>query len=102
MSDFINGVHFDSPENRLGLDDYMDFVGATHGSNTLSTSINNQLEAIINKIDALNDPLSNEILANKPSVEEAYTELQKLVPYLKVDMTSALGVLITYQDNDGD
>lgn len=102
MSDFINGVHCNSPENRLGLDDYMDFVGATHGSNTLSTAINNQLETIITKIDALNDPLSNEILTNKPSVEDAYTELQKLVPYLKVDMTSALGVLITYQDNDGD
>ena len=34
--------------------------------------------------------------------ERYYEKLHQLVPYLKVDMTSALGVLITYQDNDGD
>ena len=35
-------------------------------------------------------------------ITQTYQELQQLVPYMKVDMTSALGVLITYQDNDGD
>ena len=39
---------------------------------------------------------------NKPAVNECYSKMQQLVPYTKVDMTSALGVLITYQDNDGD
>ena len=46
--------------------------------------------------------LGNDIIYNKPMVQETYQELQKLVPLIKVDMTSALGVLITYQDNDGD
>ena len=50
----------------------------------------------------LNDPLSSEIMNNKPAVNECYSKMQQLVPYTKVDMTSALGVLITYQDNDGD
>ena len=39
---------------------------------------------------------------NKTALSVTYAELQRLVPYIKVDMTSALGVLITYQDNDGD
>ena len=102
MSKFINGVHFNSTENRLGLDDYMDFVGATHNNNPLADVILNQFEKIIERLSLLNDPLSNEILVNKPAVEDAYSELQRLVPFMKVDMTSALGVLITYQDNDGD
>ena len=50
----------------------------------------------------INDPLSNEILTNKDDVTTCYSKLQELVPLMKVDMTSALGVLITYQDNDGD
>ena len=33
---------------------------------------------------------------------EAYAELQALVVLWKVDMMSSLGLLITYQDNDGD
>jgi hypothetical protein len=33
---------------------------------------------------------------------DVYTEMQKLVRMLKVDMTSALSVTITYTDNDGD
>ncbi|MFT7011704.1 MAG: hypothetical protein ACJAWR_001727, partial [Flavobacteriales bacterium] len=29
-------------------------------------------------------------------------ELQKIIVLLKVDLSSALSILITYQDNDGD
>jgi len=36
------------------------------------------------------------------AVDEAYLAIQQNVRYLKVDMPSAMGVLITYQDNDGD
>ena len=102
MKKYIIGQSFSSSENRLGLDDYINFVGATQNSNTLSSVINDQIDQIINKLEQLNDPLSNEIITNKPAVTEAYSALQQLVPYLKADMTSALGVIITYQDNDGD
>lgn len=102
MKKFINGESFNTPENRLGLDDYINFVGATQNSSALSSIINSQIDLVIDKLGKLNDPLSNEITTNKPAVTEAYSALQQLVPYLKVDMTSALGVLITYQDNDGD
>lgn len=102
MKRYINGESFNTSEYGLGLDDYMNFVGASQNSSSLSSVINNQIDEIIEKIEQLNDPLSNEITANKPAVTQAYSALQQLVPYLKVDMTSALGVLITYQDNDGD
>jgi len=57
---------------------------------------------ILEKVNNLPGTLGNDIIYNKPMVQETYQELQKLVPLIKVDMTSALGVLITYQDNDGD
>jgi hypothetical protein len=102
MEKYINGVNYSTEENGLGLDDYMDFTNAMHNNNSLSITIDNQISDIINSLNTLNDPLSEEIINNKPAVSETYQKLQQLVPYLKVDMTSALGVLITYQDNDGD
>ena len=46
--------------------------------------------------------MSENIINNQTQVEAAYAELQKLIVLFKVDMPSRLGVLITYQDNDGD
>ena len=102
LNDFINGISYTNEENGLGLDDYMNFVNAQNESDQLSTVINNQVDEIIIDLNNLNDPLSQEVVTNKSSVQSSYQKMQQLVPYLKVDMTSALGVLITYQDNDGD
>lgn len=102
MKKYINGQSYSDNTNGLGLDDYMDHVGATSGSVNLSVDINNQIDKILTALLAINDPLSNEILTNKDDVVACYSKLQELVPLMKVDMTSALGVLITYQDNDGD
>ena len=88
----------------MDLDDYMDLtlVHQHSGITIYRLKINNQFDDILAELNNLNDPLSSEILTNKPAVSQTYTKLQELVPLLKVDMTSALGVLITYQDNDGD
>jgi hypothetical protein len=103
LQKFINGCNYLIPEeNNLGLDDYMDFTNAQQGGSPLSDVIDNQFAEIITALNGLNDPLSNEVVANNPQGLQAYDKLQQLVPLIKVDMTSALGVLITYQDNDGD
>jgi predicted lipoprotein len=80
----------------------MDFVNAEQNSQQLSTVIDNQFLTIFEELNNINGPLSEEIINNKSQITQTYQELQQLVPYMKVDMTSALGVLITYQDNDGD
>ena len=102
MKKYINGVSFNGNTNGLGLDDYINHVGATQNSSSLSTVISAQIDLVIANTEALNDPLSNELLANEAGVMDAYQTMQQLVPYMKNDMVSALGVEITYQDNDGD
>ena len=99
---FINGSSYTANDNGLGLDDYMNFVNAELNSQQLSTVIDNQIVTILYELDNYNNSLSDEIMTNKTALSVSYGELQRLVPYIKVDMTSALGVLITYQDNDGD
>ncbi len=99
---FVNGNSYLVNEGGVGLDDYMDFVNAQYNGENLSIATNNQFQLIIDDLNQLNDPLSNEILTNKANVSDAYENMQQLVPLIKVDMTSALCVIITYQDNEGD
>ena len=80
----------------------MDFVNAQQNSQQLSTVIDNQFLTILDELNNINGSLGDEIINNKTQITQTYQELQQLVPYIKVDLTSALGVLITYQDNDGD
>ena len=99
---YVSGSSYLNNDNGLGLDDYMDFVNAQQNSQQLSTVIDNQFLTILDELNNINGSLGDEIINNKTQITQTYQELQQLVPYIKVDMTSALGVLITYQDNDGD
>ena len=102
LQKYINGIHYSSNENGIGFDDYMNFVNATSNNENLSSVVNSKFDLILTNLNTLNDPLSSELVTNNSQVNLAYDAMQNLVPYIKVDMTSALGVLITYADNDGD
>jgi predicted lipoprotein len=86
----------------IGLDDNLETIEAKHGSGLLNAAITAQFTVAIAKLKATADPLSARVTDAPAIVDEAYLEMQKLVVLLKSDMPSALGVLITYQDNDGD
>ncbi len=53
-------------------------------------------------MQAIPDPFSATIQVNAGPADAIYAISQQLVVLLKTDMPSALGVLITYGDNDGD
>jgi uncharacterized protein len=87
----------------LGLDDYLECLKAGADSDgLLSEAIRNQLQAIVEAFNLLQDPLSEQLVSNKPVVDDAHTQLQMLVPLTKREMSGALGVQVTYQSNDGD
>ncbi|MBC7861467.1 MAG: imelysin family protein [Bacteroidia bacterium] len=88
--------------DRLGLDDYLVHAGAQYTSGTLNDAIKNKFVSAKSKLALISGPLSQAVVSDPATVDLAYAELQQLVVLLKVDMPSALGVLITYQDNDGD
>lgn len=100
LQDYFNGNGEITGTN--GIDDYLNHLEAMHGSDLLSTKINNQFAAIKSKINQFSGPISQEVITNQAQVQELYDELQKMIVLLKVDVSSALSILITYQDNDGD
>ena len=102
MQKFLKGEHYSSSTNGEGLDDYLSHVKAMSGGQPLEVLINNQFNTIQSELNNINDPLSNEVNVNNQGVRDVYQEMQVLVPKMKVEMTNALEVMITYQDNDGD
>jgi predicted lipoprotein len=82
----------------LGLDDYLKSANADDLNQTIKT----QMVSIDSKLNSITDPLPQAIQNQNALLNETYQEIQKLIVYWKVDMPSRLGVLITYQDNDGD
>lgn len=99
---FLNGMNYQGTEDGLGLLDYGDYLDATIDGNELSQVINSQIDVIVN-ISETNGLSWSELVVQDPITSmDIYTDYQKLIPYLKVDLTSALGVIVTYQDNDGD
>ncbi|RFM25819.1 imelysin family protein [Deminuibacter soli] len=80
-------------------------VAATKAQNngaSLNDVITNQLTTLITKFQALPEPLSTGVSNNASSINDAYTEIRKMTVLLKVDMSSALGIKISFQDDDGD
>lgn len=87
----------------VGFDDYLKEIGAaTTGNEDLSEKITLQLEAILNAANSIGDPLPEAISQDKEKVQELWAEMQALVVLFKTDLASSIGVVISYQDNDGD
>lgn len=84
--------------NGRGLDDYLEALDAKD----LSEEIQSQIDEAQSALEGLSDPLSQQIEENNEPVLTAFEEMQDVVTLVKADMTSVLGITITYQDNDGD
>ena len=86
-------------ENNTNISDYLFFILK---DNSLSDDIQvkiNEVQAAISTIDV---PLVNAVISNSDQVENLHTKLTELLVLLSVDTRSALSVIITATDNDGD
>jgi hypothetical protein len=102
--DFFNGKGVVTGAEGPSLKSYLDALGAKDASSgtSLSQLINSQFSAAAVKLNDLNENLYEQVLDDNQSMIDTYSELQKAVRMLKVDMTSAMSITITYTDNDGD
>jgi predicted lipoprotein len=91
-----------SSGDNTGFDEYLVQTGAQYNGGSLNDAIKSQFTAAFARLDAVSDPLSSDISTHPGDVKALYTELQKLLVLMKTDMPSSLGILITFEDNDGD
>jgi predicted lipoprotein len=90
-------------KNGDGLYDYLKYLGTTStiGGN-LADDIMTQIDLCIQKASACGPDYTSTLINNKSKADELFLEVKKLTVLLKVDVPSAIGVSISYTDNDGD
>ncbi|MEX1191306.1 MAG: imelysin family protein [Brumimicrobium sp.] len=98
LKHFFQGNSYESNNTGIGFDDYLVHLE----KESLKNTINTNFDGIISKINGFSNTFEEEMQQNTAELDELYLLLQEQVVYIKTDMTSAFGVLITYQDNDGD
>lgn len=84
------------------LADKVAATNAQKGGGSLNDAIKNQWTTLVTKMQALPNPLSTGVENEDPVINDAFTEVRKMTVMLKVDMSSALGIKISFQDDDGD
>ena len=84
-----------------GFREYLDSV---EGGPALVALTLAQLQAVRKALESVPGevPFSQLVASAHPSVESLHTELQKLTRFFKSDMSSLLGISITYNSGDGD
>ncbi len=85
-----------------GFDDYPQVKEATFQGVPLNEEIANQYDKCIAAANAINTDFRTALVNDKQKMETLFLELKKLVVLVKVDLASAVGVTISYLDNDGD
>jgi len=100
----IEYIYYGKSKNgtdRLGFKDYLENVT---GGPALVESTLKQWEKVLSSLNAIptTSSLSDLIKNNPKPVEEFGVELQKHTRFFKSDMSSMLGIAITYSSGDGD
>lgn len=102
--DFFNGKSVKTGLEGPSLKTYLNGLGAkdSRTGTALTDIINAQFTSTAAQLNALKGSLYDDVKTNNAAVVLVYTEMQKAVRMLKVDMTTAMSITITYTDNDGD
>ena len=102
--DIFRGTHFEGATNGQGLDDYVTALNVTSNGEPLAALIESRIQASIDQMELIEPSIVEAAQSYNESgaLVQSYFALQAVIPLIKVDMTSAMGVTITFQDNDGD
>jgi len=103
-------AHIESHERKylsseyFGIQELVQEVTEFQGENgeTLDEAITTKFSEAKTKLEAIESSLSEAIITNPESVNEAYQTLQSMVILLKTEVTSGLGISVNFSDNDGD
>ncbi len=93
------GINLTGSSNGVGFDDYLN---ALEDKAALSSTIQSRFDYMLTTPSTWTGTLEDLMTSTPNTLAEFYAYQQASVVYMKTDMASAFGVLITYQDTDGD
>jgi uncharacterized protein len=92
------GLNLPGNNNGQGFDDYLNAIDKA----SLSTTIASRFDYMYVTPQSWTETLEQMLTSSPATLESFYDYQQGSVIHMKTDMASAFGVLITYQDTDGD
>ena len=100
--DFYRGKYFSSATTGASFKTYFTALG-TKGSDgrLLADILDAQFARALGRLNDTPD-FYQQIQTDRTKMVSIFEEMQLAVRYLKLDMTSAMGISISYTDNDGD
>lgn len=83
---------------------FVEYLQSVAGGPALIASTESQWQAVQTALAAVptDRPLSELIADGDPAVDDLHTEMQKQIRFFKSDMSSLLGIAITFNSGDGD
>jgi predicted lipoprotein len=93
------GLNLSGNNNGAGFDDYLNAIA---DKASLSTTIATRFDYMLSTPQTWSGTLEDLMTSSPSTLENFYDYQQGSVINMKTDMASAFGVLITYQDTDGD
>ncbi|MCU0338368.1 MAG: imelysin family protein [Spirosomaceae bacterium] len=99
----VEDFYYGRGEGKDGVG-FKEYLESVEGGKALIASTEAQLTAIKKALDAVptTTPLSQTIVRSPAPVDALHTELQKHTRFFKSDMSSILGISITFSSGDGD
>ncbi len=85
-------------QDGVGFDDYLIALN----KESLNSVIKDKFREIDSSFYIFNSSLELELTQNSVALENLFNAISQQVIFIKTDMTASFGILITYQDNDGD
>ncbi len=97
ISEIYSGIGINGQDG-VGFDDYLIALKKEN----LNSVIKDKFREIDSSFYVFNSSLELELTQNSVALENLFNAISQQVIYIKTDMTASFGILITYQDNDGD
>lgn len=97
IAEIYSGIGINGQDG-IGFDDYLIALDKS----TLNNTIKTKFQTIDGLFSPFNSTLEIELTQNQTALENLFNAISEQVIFIKTDMTASFGILITYQDNDGD
>lgn len=83
----------------IGFDEWLLELNTIYEGTLLSNVINDQFDSVLSSLDLVLDPYSSTVLDNPLEANETYERMEFLSSLLKNNMTPAMGILSSNQEN---
>lgn len=98
LREIFLGNKLDGTATGTGFDDYL----VALDKQSLAETITSRYNYLVSEPGNWTTDMESMMVQNTAAMDAYYNYIHGTVVYIKTDMTSAFGILITYQDNDGD